>query len=181
MEWSRGSGKSPHDIARDEGQYPLAKIIAAADVLLDSEAAALPKLTRLLNSKNPIIQYWALINCMVIKTEDEKITKRIMGLTRSPVDATRIAAAEHLARLGKKDPRPVLNEVLLNNSNVLARLQAINALDHVQEAYPYDANVFERSAAMWPTNVKDLSAEWMGRYKAYDVRVMEFLAKQDAK
>lgn len=181
VEWSRGSGKSPHDIARDEGQYPLAKIIAAADVLLDSEAAALPKLTRLLNSKNPIIQYWALINCMVIKTEDEKITKRIMGLTRSPVDATRIAAAEHLARLGKKDPRPVLNEVLLNNSNVLARLQAINALDHVQEAYPYDANVFERSAAMWPTNVKDLSAEWMGRYKAYDVRVMEFLAKQDAK
>lgn len=177
VEWSRGSGKSPHDIARDDVQYPLAKIMQAADVLLDEGEAALPKLQRLLNSKNPVIQYWALINCMVLKTEDEKVTKRITALTRSPVAATRIAAAEHLARLGKKDPRPVLNEVLLNNPNVLARLQAINALDHVQETYPYDPNVFEQSAAIWPTDPKKLTAEWMGRYKAYDVRVMEFLEK----
>ena len=112
---------------------------------------------------------------MVLSTEDEKITQRITALTHSPIAATRIAAAEHLARLGKKDPRPVLNEVLLNNPNVLARLQAINALDHVQEAYPYDATVFEKSKAIWPTNPKDLTADWMGRYKAYDVRVMEFL------
>ena len=181
VEWSRGSGKPPHDIARDDVQYPLAKIIATADVLLDESDAALPKITRLLQSKNPVVQYWALINCMLLGTKDEKITKRITALTRSPIAATRIAAAEHLARLGKKDPRPVLNEVLLNNPNVLARLQAINALDHVQEAYPYDAAVFERSKAIWPTNPKDLTADWMGRYKAYDVRVMEFLDAQGAK
>ncbi|MDB4385315.1 sulfatase-like hydrolase/transferase [Opitutaceae bacterium] len=178
VEWSRGSGKSPHDIARDDEQYPLAKIIATADVLLDAGDDALPKLTRLLQSKNPVVQYWALINCMVLGTEDEKITKRITALTRSPIAATRIAAAEHLARLGKKDPRPVLNEVLLNNPNVLARLQAINALDHLQETYPYDASVFERSKAIWPSDPKKLTADWMGRYKAYDVRVMEFLMKE---
>ena len=181
VEWSRGSGKSPHDIARDDAQYPLAKIIAAADVLLDAGDDALPKLPRLLQSKNPVVQYWALINCMVLGTEDEKITKRITALTRSPIAATRIAAAEHLARRGKKDPRPVLNEVLLNNPNVLARLQAINALDHVQEKYPFDASVFERSKAMWPVDAKILTADWMGRYKAYDVRVMEFLDAQRAK
>jgi N-sulfoglucosamine sulfohydrolase len=175
VEWSRGAGKSPHDIARDDVQYPLAKIIATADVLLDAGDDVLPKLTRLLQSQNPVVQYWALINCMVLGTEDEKITKRITALTRSSIAATRIAAAEHLARLGKKDPRPILNEVLLNNPNVLARLQAINALDHVQEKYPYDASVFEKSKAIWPTNPKDLTADWMGRYKAYDVRVMEFL------
>jgi hypothetical protein len=118
---------------------------------------------------------------MVLGTEDEKITKRITALTRSPIAATRIAAAEHLARRGKKDPRPVLNEVLLNNPNVLARLQAINALDHVQEKYPFDASVFERSKAMWPVDAKILTADWMGRYKAYDVRVMEFLDAQRAK
>ncbi len=178
VEWSRGAGKPPHDISRDDLQYPLADIIEAADILLDDGEAALPKLTRLLNSKNPVIQYWAVINAMVLGTEDERVTKRMTALTRSPIAATRIAAAEHLARLGKKDPRPVLNEVLLNNPNVLARLQAINALDHVKGAYPYDASVFERSKAIWPTNPKDLIAEWMGRYKAYDVRVMEFLATQ---
>ncbi|GAB5560529.1 MAG: sulfatase [Synoicihabitans sp.] len=175
VEWSRGSGKSPHDISRDEAQYPLAEIIEAADVLLDRGDKALPKLTRLLNSKNPIIQYWAVVNAMVLGTDDEIVLRRITALTRSPIAATRIAAAEHLARLGKKDPRPVLNEMLLNNPNVLARLQAINALDHVQEMYPYDATIFERSKAIWPTNPQDLTASWMGRYKAYDVRVMEYL------
>ncbi len=97
----------------------------AADALLDRGDKALPRLTRLLGNQNPVIQYWALINCMVLKTEDERATRRIQALTRSPIASTRIAAAEHLARLGKKDPRPVLNEVLLNNPNVMARLQAI--------------------------------------------------------
>ena len=175
VEWSRGSGKPPYDIGHDDNQYPLASIIDAADCLLDRGDAALPQLTKLLQSKQPIIQYWALINCMVLKTEDEKITKLITALTRSPITATRIAAAEHLARLGIKDPRPILNEVLLHNANVLARLQAINALDHVQKTYPFDPAVFEKSAATWPTNPNKITAEWMGRYKAYDVRVMEFL------
>ncbi len=179
VEWSRGSGKTPYDIARDYVQYPLSEIIDTADALLDRGDKALPKLTRLLGNQNPIIQYWALINCMVLKTEDERTTRRIQALTRSPIPSTRIAAAEHLARLGKKDPRPVLNEVLLNNPNVMARLQAINALDHVREAYPYDLSVFKKSAAIWPSNAKDLTAaDWMGRYKAYDVRVMEFLEAQ---
>jgi len=176
VEWSRGSGKTPYNIARDNLQYPLAEIMDAADALLDRGDKVLPKLTRLLGNKNPIIQYWALINCMVLKTEDERVSRRIQALTRSPIASIRIAAAEHLARLGKKDPRPVLNEVLLNNSNVMARLQAINALDHVSEAYPYDQSVFKKSAAIWPSDAKSLtSAGWMGRYKAYDVRVMEFL------
>lgn len=178
VEWSRGSGKSPYQIARDDLQYPLEQIIETADALLDKGDKALPKLTRLLGSKNPVIQYWALINCMVLQTEDERALKRINALTRSPIAATRIAAAEHLARIGKKDPRPVLNEVLTNNPNVMARLQAINALDHVSESYPYDPDVFKRSAAIWPSDAKDILAPWMGRYKAYDVRVMEFLDTQ---
>ena len=179
VEWSRGSGKTPYDIARDNAQYPLAEVMDAADALLDRGDKALPRLTRLLGNQNPVIQYWALINCMVLKTEDERATRRIQALTRSPIASTRIAAAEHLARLGKKDPRPVLNEVLLNNPNVMARLQAINALDHVSEAYPYDQSVFKKSAAIWPSDAKDLTAaDWMGRYKAYDVRVMEFLESE---
>ncbi len=179
VEWSRGSGKTPYQIARDDIQYPLEEVLDVADALLDQGDRALPKLTRLLRNENPVIQYWALINCMVLKTEDEKATQRITALTRSPITATRIAAAEHLARLGKKDPRPVLNAVLLNDPNVMARLQAINALDHVNEAYPYDEAVFKKSAAIWPSNANELSAApWMGRYKAYDVRVMEFLEQQ---
>ncbi len=181
LEWSRGSGKIPYEIARDPVQYPLEKIIATADALLDQGENALPRLTRALADENPLVQYWALINCMVLKTEDERITRRITALTRSPIASTRIAAAEHLARLGKKDPRPVLNDVLLNSSNVMARLQAINALDHVRDAYPFDKSVFERSASIWPSDANDIQADWMGRYKAYDVRVMEFLETLSSK
>jgi N-sulfoglucosamine sulfohydrolase len=132
-----------------------------------------------LNSDDPLVQYWALVNCMVLGKDASRATRRIKELTQSPIASTRIAAAEHLARIGKMDPRPVLNDVLLNNPNVLARLQAINALDHVQEKYPYDKNVFEKSMVIWPTNGNELeAADWMGRYKAYDVRVMEYLAAQ---
>ena len=181
VEWSRESGKTPWDIGHDEVQYPLEDIMDTADALLDRGKQALPKLMRDLRSSNPVIQYWALINCMVLGDDAKTATKRITPLTRSPIDATRIAAAEHLARLGEKDPRPILNEVLINNSNVLARLQAINALDHIQDKYPYDPNVFKKSAAIWPTNTKDLTADWMGRYKAYDLRVMEFLEPEAVK
>lgn len=175
VEWSRGSGKTPYAIGRDAIQYPLEQIIETADLLLDHGKKALPKLKKQLNSSNPIIQYWALVNCMVLGKEAKSATPQIEELTKSPIDATRIAAAEHLARLGKMDPRPILYEVLLDNPNVMARLQAINALDHVQEKYPFDREVFQKSRGIWPTNSKDLAADWMDRYKAYDVRVMEFL------
>ena len=180
IEWSRGSGKTPWAIGNDEIQYPLAKIIDTADALLDRGDQAMPKLLKDLRSSNPVIQYWALINCMILGKDAVKATKRIKALTRSPIDATRIAAAEHLARLGELDPRPILNEVLLNNPNVMARLQAINALDHVQEKYPYDEAVFKKSVSIWPTNNRQLSADWMGRYRAYDVRVMEYLEAKDS-
>ena len=57
----------------------------------------------------------------------------------------------------------------------MARLQAINALDHVSKSYPYDPAVFKRSEATWLLKSKDLTADWMGRYDGYDVRVMEYL------
>jgi N-sulfoglucosamine sulfohydrolase len=181
IEWSRGSGKTPYAIGHDNVQYPLEDILDAADALLVEGRNALPKLQELIKSDNPIIQYWALVNCMVLGKDSVRATRQIKELMNSPIVSTRIAAAEHLARMGEEDPRPVLNDVLLNSSNVMARLQAINALDHVQKDYPYDSGVFEKSAAIWPSDGKDLSADWMGRYKAYDVRVMEFLAAQDSK
>jgi hypothetical protein len=58
---------------------------------------------------------------------------------------------------------------------VMARLQAINALDHIRERYPFDPAVLEKSQATWPIDPKRLTADWMDRYNAYDVRVMEFL------
>ena len=179
VEWSRISGKSPYDIGRDARQYPLETILDSADALLDQGEKALPKLRQLLDHPDPIVQYWALVNCMVLNTKDAKANQRITALTQSPIAATRIAAAEHLARLGLRDPRPVLNDVLLNDANVMARLQAINALDHVSKTYPYDSAVFKRSEATWLLKSKDLTAEWMGRYDGYDVRVMEYLETLD--
>jgi len=181
IEWTRGSGKTPYDVGSNEIQYPLADILDTADALLDDGNKALPKLLKDLKSDNPIIQYWALVNCMVLGKDASRATTQIKALTSSPIAATRIAAAEHLARLGKADPRPVLHEVMLYNSNVLARLQAINALDHVQDKYPFDPEVFKKSQAIWPTSNKDLTADWMGRYSAYDVRVMEFLEAQNSR
>lgn len=180
IEWTRVSGKTPYAVGRDALQYPLADIIDMADALLDKGSKALPQLQKGLKSENPVVQYWALINCMVLGKKSSSATNLIKGLTESPIDATRIAAAEHLARIGKMDPRPVLNEVMLENPNVMARLQAINALDHVQEKYPYDPEVFKQSQEIWPTNNQDLTADWMGRYKAYDVRVMEYLEAQSS-
>ncbi len=178
VEWTRGSGKIPFNISRDRDQYPLMKILNMADALLDKGERALPDLVKGLRDTNPVVQYWALVNCLVLKTDDEQVLSRINALTRSPVAANRIAAAEHLARLGKKDPRPVLNEVLLNSPNVIARLHAINAMDHVRADYPYNQRVLETSKSLWPSDAKELSAApWMGRYKAYDVRVMEFMER----
>ncbi len=169
VEWTRSSGKIPFEISRDRNQYPLLKILNMADALLSG-----------LRDQNPVVQYWALVNCLVLKTEDERALRSIASLTSSPVAANRIAAAEHLARIGKKDPRPVLHDVLVNSPNVMARLHAINALDHVSADYPYDPKVLDLSQAIWPTNNNELkAAPWMGRYKAYDVRVMEFLASTE--
>ena len=60
----------------------------------------------------------------------------------------------------------------------MARLHAINAMDHVRADYPYNQRVLETSQSLWPNDAKELSAApWMGRYKAYDVRVMEFMER----
>ena len=61
---------------------------------------------------------------------------------------------------------------------VAALTHAINAMDHVRADYPYNQRVLKTSQSLWPSDAKELSAApWMGRYKAYDVRVMEFMER----
>lgn len=111
------------------GNYELEKIVEVAEMASFGEPANLPALVQKLNDPNPMIRYWAATGCIILGKEAHPAGQALFGALHDPEAAVRIAAAEALYQLGEKEK--VLEVLIqeLQNSNKMARVQALNVLD----------------------------------------------------
>jgi len=98
----RAKGSTPYQVARKPGKYPLARILAAAE-LTGSPDSELPRMLKRLEDGDGAVRCWAVA---ALTSLGEKAGPAVDALTRALTDRhpnVRFAAAGLLCRLGRCD------------------------------------------------------------------------------
>lgn len=112
------------------GAYPLKKVIEAADLAFHGDVDTIIKSLR---DEEPMVRYWAATSCTILGEKAGAARNVLKELLSDPEISVRIAAAEALYHLGLKETvLPTLTEAL-QNSNLMARVQALNVLETMEE------------------------------------------------
>jgi uncharacterized sulfatase len=128
----RSKGRSPFDMARDEGRYPLARILTIAEKASSLEEAATPELITALGDGESAVRYWAALG-LVMRGHQAVAAARVplVAALDDPSPYVRIVAAEALGRFGPPEELPRVQKRL-------------------QELAPPDKNgVFVAMSALW--------------------------------
>ena len=83
-----------------DADFPYDAILQTAIVACDADPSALPRLQQAMSSDHPVMRYWGALGCTVRGTAASAASETLVQLTKDPVPAVRIAAAEALVHLG---------------------------------------------------------------------------------
>ncbi len=134
---ARSGGRTPYEMAREEGAYNIEAIQRIAEQASGLDPAEIPALKRSLTARDSAVRYWAALGLLM--REETGVDQSDAELREALDDSSpyvRIAAAEALARYGPAESLEPSLEVLLDLANVnrhgvyLAGA-ALNALDAV--------------------------------------------------
>jgi arylsulfatase A-like enzyme len=136
---ARSHGSSPYQLARNQEQYPLNRMVAAAELASNLEPGALPQLRKLLSDQDSAIRFWAALG--YVMRGREAVLPEAQALLRAfddPSPDVRIAAALALGLHGPDDALAqalaVLRELASPEKNgVLVSLSALAAIDELGE------------------------------------------------
>ena len=132
---SRSEGSTPYEVAHDDAKYPLTRIVAAAELASNLDAAALPALKSLLADPDSAVRYWAVLGHLMRGSAAVTGSAALLReALHDPSPHVRIAAAEALAQFGSAaDLTPalaVLGELAPPQANgVFVATSALAAID----------------------------------------------------
>ncbi|MGW5648172.1 sulfatase family protein [Saccharopolyspora sp. NPDC003752] len=130
------------DATREPGAYPLDRILSLADRGLDRDSAALPDFLTALTDDDATVRRWAAIGILWLAPAAPGAAAGLrIALTDSEPSVV-VPAAEAFARIaGDEDAYAALARVAALESAPWARLEAINALTHLDldRVRPYRA------------------------------------------
>ncbi len=125
--WDRiGATGTPFELAHDDAKYPLARLLAAADLVGRSEAV--PKQTKLLRDADDGVRYWAAVGLHAAGPNAESARPALREALKDASAVVRIEAAAALVELGETaEPLRVLEQELRSKRRDAA-LHAARAL-----------------------------------------------------
>jgi len=130
--WQRSEGGTPWDLARNEAQYPLDRLLAAAD-LVGRGGPSVPRLQELLADPDAGVRYWAAVGLQTAGRDAAPTRNALRGALTDRSPAVQVAAAEALASLGDSSAAlPVLTRHL-QGAQLDVALQAARALQLLGE------------------------------------------------
>ena len=120
---------APYDYAHS-AKYNLAKVLETAEYASSRDKKWFGILSQRLHDADPIVRYWAVTGMEVLGQDALKSAGVLQKMLRDDAACVRIAAAETLYRLGKKEPamQTLANE--LRSKHAMIRLQALNAMQY---------------------------------------------------
>lgn len=126
--WERLDKRStPLEMARDEKSYPLARLLAVADLAGREDAAQ--QLPGLLADEDDGVRYWAAVGCSAASRIPEPTRSALRERLSDPSAVVRIEAASALAAHGETgEALPVLAEGLTDETPEIA-LHAARAIE----------------------------------------------------
>lgn len=101
------------------------------------------KIIKAINHDSPLVRYWALTVCSSFGKEAQSLDSKVKSRLKDTDPLVKVRAAEFLALVNKKDPRPTFYEVLNENHDDLVSLITLNAavLFHdMKNGFPFDVS-----------------------------------------
>lgn len=127
-----GSALEGYDASRAPGAYPIARVLALANLASARDAANLPKLIEALDDPGEPIRWWAAQGCAMLRDKAATAEPALRKCLDDKSGAVQVAAAEALARLGKLDAAlPVLLRWIQQSTTPAFAVQAGNVLDRL--------------------------------------------------
>lgn len=137
---SRSAGSSPYEVGHDDAKYPLARILAAAELASSLKPEALPELKSALADPDSAVRWWAAQG--ILMRGREAVSASRAELAKAGQDASpyvRLAAAEALGRFGgEADVQPALTALVelasADKHGSYVAVAALNAIDRFDAA-----------------------------------------------
>lgn len=114
--------------ARSEA-YPLERILDVADKASEGNPVNLPSLIVAMEDPHPVIRYWGVSGCLILKDKAGSAKQALHALLGDPWADVRVVAAEAIVRLGGKEPALKTIARVLESGNLHEVIAAQNALD----------------------------------------------------
>lgn len=148
------------------GRYRLEEIMDVAAAASSGAVENLPLLLQRLTNPDPIQRYWAATGCIVLGEKARPAVAVLKKALDDPLVAVRIAAAEALYGLGERAVAVRTLQAALKDSNKMARVQALNVLEIMED----DARpAFDAIEALTADELQD---------QDYDIRAANRLLKK---
>ncbi|MDP6634861.1 MAG: sulfatase-like hydrolase/transferase [Phycisphaerae bacterium] len=127
--FTRAEGSTPWQIGRDPSKNPVSALLSAAWLASAMDANNTARLAQLLKNPEPAVRYWGAIGLVALKAKASGAADALTSALTDKAPNVRIAAAEALCNIGKRDN--AMNVLLegLKHEAPFIRLRALNVLD----------------------------------------------------
>ena len=136
---SRSRNSTPYEVAQDDEQYPLGRIVRTADLAASLDPDAVDELIAALADADSAVRYWAVLGLLMRQAPAVSTAREyLLDALSDPSASVRVTAAEALGRYGSGPDIDTALEVLLEhavvqvNGEFIAML-AVAALDAMDE------------------------------------------------
>lgn len=131
-----GTPAEGYRASRDEGTYPLKRIMVLAQAAARGDLRKLGLFQRDVNDPNPIVRHWAATGLLILKAKSQPARDALIAMAQADAwPVNRVVAAEALCHIGQMSlGAEILTSVMTAKTDFAPRLMAVNAFDSVEEA-----------------------------------------------
>jgi N-sulfoglucosamine sulfohydrolase len=129
----RSKGAPPFETARDPRKYDQERILGAANLAIQKKPEHLPRLIEMLDDEDSAVRYWAAVGCRVLGRDALPAIEKLRSRLKDTASSVRIVAAEILAKYNDPEESLLVLKDMLYHPEEKVRLQAINAVDYLEE------------------------------------------------
>jgi len=115
-------------------EYPIERIVEAANLAASHDASSLDKLIAACNDSHPVIRYWAATGCLILQKKAAPAREQLKALLKDEWMDVRVVAAEALSYLGETDLALQAMKPIIGGKEGFATVAALNALDFMFDA-----------------------------------------------
>lgn len=124
------SDKHPVYDYMHSGAQSMDELIAVSDLAGFASVQDVPRLTRLLKSKNELVRYWAAVGLLQLGVKARGAIPYLKACLADTTADVAIIAAEALYKQGRKKESSQVLLQALKNPEVMVQLHALNAIDN---------------------------------------------------
>ena len=124
---ARAGGRMPYEMAGDDANYPIARILTTAD-LVGRGKGKIPQLESALSDRDGAVRFWGATGLAALGLAAKPASDHLVAALQDQQSSVRFAAAEALCNIGReRQALPVLIAGL-QNGNIYEQLHAAETL-----------------------------------------------------